>query len=145
MTKKKSRRRKRSRKILWLIAGIMGAIAFGMAVYMLILAKTGSNLTKPDELLITYMNYISEQNYKEMYQMLDVDASGQIREEDFIKRNSAIYEGIEVHNMTTTIISYDVERNVVQYQTAFDTAAGNSMRDSSSCLRYRVLWFQTRR
>ncbi len=64
MTKKKSRRRKRSRKILWLIAGIMGAIAFGMAVYMLILAKTGSNLTKPDELLITYMNYISEQNYK---------------------------------------------------------------------------------
>jgi hypothetical protein len=145
MTKKKSRRRKRSRKILWLIAGIMGAIAFGMAVYMLILAKTGSNLTKPDELLITYMNYISEQNYKEMYQMLDVDASGQIREEDFIKRNSAIYEGIEAHNMTTTIISYDVERNVVQYQTAFDTAAGNSMRDSSSCLRYRVLWFQTRR
>ena len=123
----------------------MGAITFGMAVYMLILAKTGSNLTKPDELLITYMNYISEQNYKEMYQMLDVDASGQIREEDFIKRNSAIYEGIEAHNMTTTIISYDVERNVVQYQTAFDTAAGNSMRDSSSCLRYRVLWFQTRR
>ena len=145
MVKKKSRRRKRSRKILWLIAGIMGAIAFGMAVYMLILAKTGSNLTKPDELLITYMNYISEQNYKEMYQMLDVDASGQIREEDFIKRNSAIYEGIEAHNMTTTIISYDVERNVVQYQTAFDTAAGNSMRDSSSCLRYRVLWFQMRR
>ena len=145
MAKKKSRRRKRSRKILWLIAGIMGAIAFGMAVYMLILAKTGSNLTKPDELLITYMNYISEQNYKEMYQMLDVDASGQIREEDFIKRNSAIYEGIEAHNMTTTIISYDVERNVVQYQTAFDTAAGNSMRDSSSCLRYRVLWFQMRR
>ena len=146
MTKKKSRhRRKRTGKVLRLIAGIMGAITFGMAVYMLILAKTGRNLTKPDELLITYMNYISEQNYKEMYQMLDVDASGQIREEDFIKRNSAIYEGIEAHNMTTTIISYDVERNVVQYQTAFDTAAGNSMRDSSSCLRYRVLWFQTRR
>ena len=47
-----------------LIAGIMGAITFGMAVYMLILAKTGRNLTKPDELLLTYMNYISEQNYK---------------------------------------------------------------------------------
>jgi len=41
--------------------------------------------------------------------MLDVDASGQISEEDFIKRNSAIYEGIEVHNITTTIISYDAE------------------------------------
>ena len=146
MAKKKSRRRrKRSRKILWLIAGIMGAIAFGMAVYMLILAKTGSNLIKPDELLLTYMNYISEQNYKEMYQMLDVDASGQISEEDFIKRNSAIYEGIEVHNMTTTITSYDEERNVVQYQTTFDTVAGNiSFENEAYFLKredgYKLVW-----
>ena len=126
MTKKKSRhRRKRTRKVLWLIAGITAATAVGLAVYTLILAKRGNNLTKPDELLLTYMNYISEQNYKEMYQMLDVDAPGQISEEDFIKRNSAIYEGIEVHNMTTTITSYDAESYVVQYQTAFDTVAGN--------------------
>ena len=161
MAKKKSRRRrKRSRKILWLIAGIMGAITFGMAVYMLILAKMGSNLTRPDELLLTYMNYISEQNYKEMYQMLDVDASGQISEEDFIKRNSAIYEGIEVHDMTTTIISYDAEtpsgypfmpfgnkeeRNVVRYQTEFDTAAGNiSFENEAFFLKredgYKLAW-----
>ena len=144
MAKKKSRCR-RKRKVLWLITGIMGAITFGMAVYMLILAKTGNNLTKPDELLLTYMNYISEQNYKEMYQMLDVDASGQISEEDFIKRNSAIYEGIEVHNMTTTIISYDAERNVVQYQTTFDTVAGNiSFENEAYFLKgedgYKLAW-----
>ena len=82
-------------------------------------------MTKPDALLLTYMDYISERNYKEMYQMLDVEASGQISEEDFIKRNSAIYEGIEIQNMATTIISYNEEKNVVQYQTAFDTVAGN--------------------
>ena len=144
MAKKKSRCR-RKRKVLWLITGIMGAITFGMAVYMLILAKTGNNLTKPDELLLTYMNYISEQNYKEMYQMLDVDASGQISEEDFMKRNSAIYEGIEVHNMTTTIISYDAERNVVQYQTTFDTVAGNiSFENEAYFLKredsYKLVW-----
>jgi len=45
-----------------------------------------------------------------------VKASRQISEEDFIKRNSAIYEGIEIQNMTTAIISYNEERNVVQYQ-----------------------------
>lgn len=146
MTKKKSRRRrKRTRKVLCLIAGIMGAITFGMVVYMLILAKRGSDLTKPDELLLTYMNYISEQNYKEMYQMLDVDASGQISEENFIKRNSAIYEGIEVHNMTTTIIAYDVERNVVQYQTAFDTVAGNISFENEAFFQkredgYKLAW-----
>ena len=144
MAKKKSRCR-RKRKVLWLITGIMGAITFGMAVYMLILAKTGNNLTKPDELLLTYMNYISEQNYKEMYQMLDVDASGQISEEDFIKSNSDIYEGIEVHNMTTTIISYDAERNVVQYQTTFDTVAGNiSFENEAYFLKredsYKLVW-----
>ena len=160
MVKKKSRRRrKRSRKILWLIAGIMGAITFGMAVYMLILIKQGSTLTKPDELLLTYMDYISEQKYEEMYQMLDIDASGQISEEDFIKRNSAIYEGIEIQNMTTTIISYDVdkpsgvrvpfggkeERNVVKYQTAFDTVAGNiSFENEAYFLKredgYKLAW-----
>ncbi len=146
MTKKKSRRRrKRSRKVLWLIAGIMTAIIFGMAASMLILVKQGSTLTKPDELFLTYMNYISEQNYKEMYQMLDVDASGQISEEDFIKRNSAIYEGIEVHNMTTTITSYDEERNVVQYQTTFDTVAGNiSFENEAYFLKredgYKLVW-----
>ena len=119
--KNRKRRRKRSRKILWLIAGITTVVTFGMAAYMLILVKQGSTLTKPDELLLAYMDYISERNYEEMYQMLDVEASGQISEEDFIKRNSAIYEGIEIQNMTTAIISYNEERNVVKYQTTFDT------------------------
>lgn len=110
----------------------MGAITFGIAAYILIFAEEKIDLIKPEEsfitceeLLITYMDYISERNYKEMYQMLDVDAFGLISEEDFIKRNSAIYEGIEIQNMTITVISYDEEKNIVQYQTAFDTVAGN--------------------
>ena len=74
MAKRKSKhRRKRSRKILWIVASITVAITFGMVAYMLILVKQGSTLTKPDELLLAYMDYISEQNYKEMYQMLDVE------------------------------------------------------------------------
>ncbi len=146
MAKRKGRRRrKRTRKFLWLFAGITAATTFGMAVYLLILAKQGINLVKPDELLLAYMDCISEQNYKEMYQMLDVDASGQISEEDFIKRNSAIYEGIEIQNMTTAIISYNEERNVVQYQTAFDTVAGNiSFENEAYFLKredgYKLVW-----
>ena len=153
MTKKKSRRRrKRTGKVLWFIAGILGAIIFSVVVYMLILAKPGNNLTKsennlakPDELLLTYMDYILDQNYKEMYQMIDVDASGHISEEDFIKRNSAIYEGIEVQNMSTTINLYDEERNVVKYQTAFDTSAGNiSFENEAFFLKredgYKLAW-----
>lgn len=146
MAKRKSRRtRKRVKRFLWIIAGITAAITFGMAVYMLILAKQGNTLTKPDELLLAYMDYISEQNYKEMYQMLDVESSGRISEEDFIKRNSAIYEGIEIQNMTTTIISYNEERNVVKYQTTFDTVAGNiSFENEAYFLKkedgYKLVW-----
>ena len=122
MAKRKSkRRRKRSRKILWLIAGITAAITFGMAVYMLILAKQGNTLTKPDELLLAYMDCISERNYKEMYQML------------------------EIQNMTTAIISYNEERNVVKYQTTFDTVAGNiSFENEAYFLKredgYKLVW-----
>lgn len=146
MAKRKTRsRRKRAKRFLWIITGILAVITSGMAVFMLILAKQESIITKPDELLVTYMSYIQEKKYEEMYQMLDVETSGQISEEDFIKRNSAIYEGIEIQNMTTAIISYNEERNVVQYQTAFDTVAGNiSFENEAYFLKsedgYKLVW-----
>ena len=149
MAKSKSRRRgKKTGKFIWFIISIMAASAFGIAAYILISDEENIDLTKPDELLLTYMDYISEQNYKEMYQMLDVDASGKISEEDFIKRNSAIYEGIEIQNMTTTIISYDEEKNMVRYQTAFDTVAGNiSFENKAYFLKredgYKLAWYDS--
>ena len=146
MAKRKTRsRRKRAKRFLWIIIGIMAAITSCMAVVMLISAKKEVNITKPDELLVTYMSYIQEKKYEEMYQMIDAETSGQISEEDFIKRNSAIYEGIEIQNMTTTVISYDEEKNVVQYQTAFDTVAGNiTFENEAFFLKredgYKLMW-----
>ena len=106
MAKRKTRsRRKRAKRFLWIITGILAVITSCMAVFMLILAKKEVNITKPDELLVTYMSYIQEKKYEEMYQMIDAETSGQISREDFTKRNSAIYEGIEIQNMTTTVIS----------------------------------------
>ena len=107
MANRKTRsRRKRAKRFVWIITGIMAAITLCIAVFMLILAKQESIITKPDELLVTCMSYIQEKKYEEMYQMLDVESSGQISEEDFVKRNSAIYERVEIQNMTTAIISY---------------------------------------
>lgn len=146
MAKRKTRsRRKRSKRFFWIITGILVAITSCMAVFMLILAKKEVNIPKPDELLVTYMSYIQEKKYEEMYQMIDAETSGQISKEDFTKRNSAIYEGIEIQNMTTTVISYDEEKNVVQYQTAFDTAAGNvTFENEAFFLKredgYKLMW-----
>ncbi len=88
MAKQKSGRRKnRAIKFVWLVTGIMAALIVSAAVYRLMLAKQGRSLPNPDKLLLIYMDCIASQNYKEMYQMIDVEASGQISEEDFIKRD----------------------------------------------------------
>lgn len=144
MAKKKSRhRRKRTRKFLGVIVGILAVVPLGIAAYILIFAEEKRNLPKPDELLLTYMGYISERNYEEMYQMIDAEASGQISEEDFVKRNWAIYEGMEAQKMAVTILSYD--ENIVQYQTAFDTVAGSiSFENEAYFLKkedgYKLVW-----
>ena len=78
----------------------------------------------PEELLVEYMNHIPAQEYEQMYAMLHIEASGNVSQEDFIKRNSAIYESIEIQNMGVEIIAYDEEQLTVTYQTSFDTVAG---------------------
>ena len=125
MAKRKNRdKRNKIRKYLWGIVSLI-IILLSITLYSLFFIREEESWTKPEELLITYMNYISEQNYKEMYKMIDIEASGKIDKEDFIKRNSAIYQGIEVQNMKIRITSYNEQKNIVQYQTSFDTLAGN--------------------
>ncbi|MDE7324383.1 MAG: penicillin-binding transpeptidase domain-containing protein [Lachnospiraceae bacterium] len=165
MTKRKTRSRKDEKWFLWIVKSFLIAITFGMVVYMLILTKQESNLTKSDELLVTYMRYIQEKKYDEMYQLIDVEASGQISEEDFIKRNSSIYEGIGIQNMAVTIISSDTETpfghtfmpfgnknkeetNVVKYRTDFDTVAGKiSFENEAFFLKtedtYKLVWMDS--
>ena len=88
---------------------------------------------------------IPKQEYEEMYAMLHIEASGNISQEDFIKRNSAIYEGIEVQNMAARIIAYDEEQMMVTYQTSFDTVAGTiSFENEALFLKgedgYKLVW-----
>ena len=43
---------------------------------------------------------MTKQEYEEMYAMIDLESSGYISKEDFLKRNSTINEGIEMQNMS---------------------------------------------
>ena len=67
-------------------------------------------MVSPEELLVEYMNHIPEQKYEEMYAMLNIEASRNISQDDFVKRNSAIYEGIEVDNMEIEVTAYECRR-----------------------------------
>ncbi|MFG6393118.1 MAG: penicillin-binding transpeptidase domain-containing protein [Lachnospiraceae bacterium] len=121
--KKNYRKRKRKNIILWTFIACTGIST--IIICIIKYTEKISHRITPEEILYKYMGYIQEQNYKEMYKIIDTKALGQISQEDFIKRNSSIYEGMEVQNMAITVISYNKEKNMVQYQTSFDTVAGN--------------------
>ena len=107
-------------RALWIVVICMIAAIFAAAVL-------GVKITRetPQQLLLQYMDYIPEQEYDKMYEMVDVGESGDISREDFVERNSAIYEGIGLQNMTVEILEYDKAEKTVTYRTSFDTSAGN--------------------
>ena len=118
-------RKKTSRRLLWIAAAVIAIAAITAAVCVAGIFIKKNKWKTPEELLCEYMNHISEQEYEQMYAMLNIEASGNVSQEDFVKRNAAIYEGIEVQNMTVELLAYDEEQMAVTYQTSFDTVAGN--------------------
>lgn len=102
-------------------------------------------MESPDKLLSAYMEHIPLQEYNEMYNMIDVQASGNTSQEYFIKRNSAIYQGIGMQNMKIEIISYNEREMSVKYRTTFDTDAGetsfiNNAVFTKSKSGYKLIW-----
>lgn len=141
----KKKRRKRNRRYFWFIPLLGGVLVLSGLICLAVVVKRKSEWKAPGELLLEYMNHIPKQEYEEMYEMLDVAASGNITPEEFQKRNSAIYEGIEIKNMMVEIVSYEEEQEVVHYKTSFDTIAGNiSFENEASFLEsedgYKLIW-----
>lgn len=122
--KSKQKRRKTKKRILWITIIIMEIAIDITVISMAGMLNKKKEWKTPTELLVQYMNCIPVQEYKKMYDMLYIKESG-ISQQDFIKRNSAIYEGIGMQNMTIEILAYHEEEMTVVYQTSFDTVAGN--------------------
>lgn len=123
--KSRNKRKKTRSRLLWIAIAVIGIAAVISAVCVAGMLATKENAWKtPEELLVEYMDHIPKQEYEEMYAMLHIEASGNVSQEDFVTRNSAIYEGIEVQNIAVQIIAYDEEQMTVTYQTSFDTVAG---------------------
>lgn len=144
--KSRNKRKKTRSRLLWIASAVIGIAAVISAVCVAgMLATKGNVWRTPEELLVEYIHHIPKQEYEEMYAMLHIEASGNISREAFIKRNSAIYEGIEARNMVVEIISYDEEQMSVTYQTSFDTVAGTiSFENEALFLKgedgYKLVW-----
>lgn len=123
--KNRNKRKRTKSRLLWIAITVLGLAAVTAAVCVAVMLATKENVWRtPEELLVEYMDHIPKQEYEEMYAMLHIETSGNVSQEDFVTRNSAIYEGIEVQNMKVEIRAYDEEQMKVTYQTSFDTAVG---------------------
>ena len=144
--KSRNKRKKTRSRLLWIAIAVIGIAAVISAVCVAGMLATKENAWKtPEELLVEYMDHIPKQEYEEMYAMLHIEASGNVSQEDFVTRNSAIYEGIEVQNIAVQIIAYDEEQMTVTYQTSFDTVAGTiSFENKALFLKdeegYQLVW-----
>ena len=144
--KSRNKRKKTRSRLLWIAIAVIGIAAVISAVCVAGMLETKENAWRtPEELLVEYMYHIPKKEYEEMYAMLNIEASRNISQDDFVKRNSAIYEGIEVDNMEIEVTAYDEERKAVTYQTSFDTVAGNiSFENEAIFLKgedgYKLAW-----
>lgn len=120
----RQRRRAGKGRIRMILAVPAGIAILGGGAFFAVRWQKEAALPKPPELLNAYMACIPEKSYDQMYEMLDQNQSGNISREDFVTRNSAIYEGVEAGNFKVEILEYEKERSVVTYETSFDTAAG---------------------
>lgn len=120
----RQKQKKKKRRLLLSAVTVMGTVTIGTIICLLFFPKKEIAPVSPEELLLQYMNYIPQKKYEEMYAMLNTARADTISREDFIKRNSAIYERIELQNMEIEITAYNEEQQMVSYNTSLDTAAG---------------------
>lgn len=120
MRKKKRKKHTKTITKIVLFSGILIGGGIGIVTIM--------NRNVPEKRLMEYMKYIEKGEYEQMYAMLDQKKSSMNSKEEFIERNSKIYEGIEMSDLSITDITVKRQENgnaAVSYTTNMQTAAGN--------------------
>ena len=93
------------KKIIIIISVIVCLSILAVGGFLIYSSKT----TKPENILNEYISKINEAKYNEMYEMISDRSKGQITEEDFVKRNKNIYEGIDMSNLKIDIKNIEKE------------------------------------
>lgn len=149
MERKRRQPYKRNKKRIHIAAAVLFVTAAFAAVCGIVYFMRGSGRETPEELLVRYMEQIGQQDYEEMYRMTDPAHSAYTDKEAFIKRNSAIYEGIEIDNIRVEVLENDRnnsrEQDNVAYRMSFDTLAGNlrfenEMQFTDTEDGYKIIW-----
>ena len=127
---------------------------FGLIVAITVIAVSGGILLKrtitesPENTLMEYMNHIEKKEYEVMYTMIDSDEKVYLTKEEYIQRNSKIYEGIEVSDIKishVTVKEKKADTVTLSYETSCNTIAGTIQFDNMAELKktkqgYKLVW-----
>jgi len=116
-----------NKKIVIAIIVVIVAILVIVGGVILALTMNKPKIT-PEEIWNKYISNINEGKYEDMYNMITEESKGKVSQEDFIKRNQNIYEGIDMANMKVEIKNVEEEENKVtriSYNISMETSAGN--------------------
>ncbi len=139
-------RRKRRKKNL--IICVMAAFIIIVGIVGLFGAKLKKKMMKekPNDLIAEYMNHVEKREYDEMFSM--IENSTNIKKDEFIERNSKIYEGIEISNVKLYNIAIKNKKGknvTISYETSCDTIAGGIHFENEAVFMdsgngYKLLW-----
>ncbi len=116
----------KSKKFIIIVISIILILAISVGIGITIYFNNKPK-NKPENVLQTFASYINDKKYEDMYSLLSSKSKANISEEDFIKRNKNIYEGIEAENFSVDIQSIENENKLakVTYKNSMDTMSGH--------------------
>ena len=116
----------KNKKIIIIVISIILILAISVGIGITIYFNNKPK-NKPEDVLQTFASYINDKKYEDMYSLLSSKSRANISEEDFIKRNKNIYEGIETENFSVDIQSIENENKLakVTYKNSMDTMSGH--------------------
>lgn len=116
----------KNKKIIIIVISIILILAIFVGIGITIYFNNKPK-NKPEDVLQTFASYINDKKYEDMYSLLSSKRKANISEEDFIKRNKNIYEGIEAENFSVDIQSIENENKLakVTYKNSMDTMSGH--------------------
>lgn len=135
------------KKIIGIIMSVFLVVAVSITIYM-VTEKQIFKKEKPEELIVKYMKYIEKKEYDAMHSMIETNSQNSLTKENFINRNSKIYEGMEVRNLKVDSVkleNHESKNVTVSYNTSFETIAGKvSFRNKAIFTDtedgYKMLW-----
>lgn len=113
---------KNKKLIISLIIIIIVALVLAGIIYVM-----QSKAPKPEDTLSQYFSLLNDKKYDEMYNILSSSAKEKISQEDFVKRNKNIYEGIDAYDIKISVTSKekDGKNSNIKYDESMSTSAGN--------------------